>query len=280
MFYCFGIQSAAFSGAQDAWSGSAYHANSAPQYATAIETLGEIALSPSATVLDIGCGSGDITVHLIAPLVPHGHVVGIDMSASMIEFAQKTYTDIPNVSFDVVDVRTWALDGTKYDCAVSFSAFHFIEDVHPVFAAIAQSLNPGGTLLFAMGHKNNFYEQSVVSVASLPQWTSYFKKPMQRISFTHDPESIEKVLAASGFKTVVARTWNQRVTLESKEKFASFTRAWIYALPCVQELPENLRETFIDDIIEHSPIQVNKDGSVDYSTPILIVKAVKMAGKE
>lgn len=31
----------------------------------------------------------------------------------------------------------------------------------------------------------------------------------------------------------------------------------------------------LDDIIEHSPIKTNKDGSIDYLTPILIVKAVK-----
>lgn len=273
-------KSTIFCGNQDAWNGSSYHNNSAPQYATALETLKEVTFNKPDKVLDIGCGSGDITACLIAPLVPQGRVPGIDMSQNMIAFAQKAYKDIPNINFDVVDVRAWLSDDKKYDCVVSFNALHWIEDLHPVFVAVAQRLKPEGIFLFAMGHRNNFYESSVFSITSSPKWAHYFKNPTQLINFTHDKESIEKVLKNAGFKPLVVKVWNQKVGLENKEKFASFTRAWIYSIPHLHELPENLRENLVNDIIERSPIQSNKDGSIDYFTPILIVKAVKVASKE
>lgn len=270
-----GLQGSIFCDNQDVWNGSVYHNNSAPQYATALETLKEVTFNISNKILDIGCGSGDINANILASLVPQGHVHGIDMSNSMIAFAQKTYKDIPNISFDVVDVRDWAPDNKKYDCVVSFNAFHWIEDLQRVFVGVAQRLKPGGIFLFAMGHKKNFYENSVLSVTSSPKWKNYLKNPTQLMSFTQDKESIEKILDYAEFAPLVIRTWNQKVHLESKEKFALFTRAWIYVIPHLQGLSENIREAIIDDIIEHSPIKTNKDGSIDYLTPILIVKAVK-----
>jgi trans-aconitate methyltransferase len=61
-----------------------------PQFKAAIELLKTIDLSKYKTIVDIGCGSGEVT-DAITQMAPHARVVGIDASKSMIEKAKETY---------------------------------------------------------------------------------------------------------------------------------------------------------------------------------------------
>jgi len=270
-------QGISFCNSLDIWNGFMYHNNSTPQYAIALETLKEVSFNQIDKILDIGCGSGDISANLIAPLVPQGHVLGIDMSGNMIEFARQAYKNIPNVNFDIVDVRDWIPAHKEYDCAVSFNVFHWIKDLRPVFVNVAQCLKPEGIFLFAMGYKNNFFTDSTAAVASSSKWAKYLKNPIRHANLTHDKESIKEILEYAGFKPLVIKKFNQKINLASEEKFALFTRAWIYAIPELKEIPEDLCEDYINDIIKNSPINYNEDGSIYFFTSILIVKAVKLA---
>ncbi len=51
-------------------------------------------------VLDVGCGDGRVS-HQLSLRVPEGRVVGIDSSASMIEFARANHASQRNLSFAV-----------------------------------------------------------------------------------------------------------------------------------------------------------------------------------
>jgi SAM-dependent methyltransferase len=54
------------------------------------------------SVLDIGCGSGEIA----AWLAQQGYVVlGIDFARAAVERARETYAEVPRLTFDVVDIR-------------------------------------------------------------------------------------------------------------------------------------------------------------------------------
>ncbi|KAF2643094.1 methyltransferase UbiE [Massarina eburnea CBS 473.64] len=80
-------------------------------------------LLPTHTILDIGCGPGTITVDL-ATLVPSGHVLGIDPSASVIKQARAhaASQNIPNVRFEVGDIFAWrAIPGIAEE---SFDIIH------------------------------------------------------------------------------------------------------------------------------------------------------------
>ena len=57
-------------------------------------------------ILDVGCGDGKVTAE-IARAVPRGSVLGVDASAEMIAFAQKTFppSKISNLKFQICDAR-------------------------------------------------------------------------------------------------------------------------------------------------------------------------------
>src|SRR3954449_5535415 len=64
-------------------------------------------LTPGATVLDVGCGPGTITVDIAGRVAP-APVIGIDASADIIEQAARDATAVDNLSFTTGDVYALA----------------------------------------------------------------------------------------------------------------------------------------------------------------------------
>ncbi|MCP6756534.1 class I SAM-dependent methyltransferase, partial [Klebsiella pneumoniae] len=71
------------------WNAEEYHIHSQAQAYAALELLTSFNFKGDEQVLDIGCGDGKIT-SAIANSLPNGIILGIDISQTMIEFAQKS----------------------------------------------------------------------------------------------------------------------------------------------------------------------------------------------
>lgn len=71
------------------WNGAEYSAANGLQTSVGKRLIGTIRFSPGMSVLDAGCGNGDLTF-LLAESVPRGFVTAIDISEEMIEKAQKS----------------------------------------------------------------------------------------------------------------------------------------------------------------------------------------------
>lgn len=66
------------------------------------------------SVLDIGCGTGE----LLKYLPPHMHYVGMDISPTAIEIARQRYAGRPNTEFSAANFREWHSPLESYDCIV------------------------------------------------------------------------------------------------------------------------------------------------------------------
>src|SRR5262249_4279494 len=88
------------------WNASDYSRQSSLQQAMAEEQLSLLTLAGTERVLDVGCGDGKITAE-IAARVPHGWVLGVDPSQSMIAFGSSHFGPPvrANLRFEVADVR-------------------------------------------------------------------------------------------------------------------------------------------------------------------------------
>lgn len=97
----------------------------------------------SATLLDVGCGTGP---HL-ARFAEEFDIVGVDLSAHMLSIAAER---APGVVLVEGDFRTFELDGL-FDVAVSlFSGIGYLtelEDLRSAIVNMAGHLTPGGVLL-------------------------------------------------------------------------------------------------------------------------------------
>src|SRR5260221_14499885 len=73
-------------------------------------------------VLDLGCGTGDLTLRL-ADALPGGEILGIDNSKEMLTKAQSLTRD--GVSFELQDTET--VSG-KWDLIFSHAALQWVDD--------------------------------------------------------------------------------------------------------------------------------------------------------
>jgi trans-aconitate 2-methyltransferase len=104
----------------------------------------------SETILDIGCGTGDLTKK-IAELC--GKVTGIDNSNEMIQTAQKKY---PEISFIHADAKDYQLDN-KFDAIFSNAVLHWIPQVNTMIQNANRHLKIGGRYVVEFGGKGCNY---------------------------------------------------------------------------------------------------------------------------
>jgi trans-aconitate methyltransferase len=134
------------------WDAEKYSRNSAVQYGITMSALAAHDFIGDERVLDLGCGDGKITYQL-ALRVPRGHVVGIDNSDGMVQFAQKTHSAANNLSFELRDVQHVDYKA-EFDVAVSAFCIQWVPDKPATFRGLRESLKRGGKAILIMPFRN------------------------------------------------------------------------------------------------------------------------------
>ena len=83
-------------------------------YNDTYDLICNVVIKNKATILEIGCGSGNITKYLLSKR-PDFNIFGIDISPNMIELAK---INNPKANFAVMDSRNISEIETKYDAIV------------------------------------------------------------------------------------------------------------------------------------------------------------------
>lgn len=98
-------------------------------------------------VVDVGCGTGGPT-RLAARLSETGAVLGVDLSARMLELARARAADegLGRVTFERGDAQVFAFEPAAFDVAMSSFGAMFFNDHVAAFTNIGRALRPGGRL--------------------------------------------------------------------------------------------------------------------------------------
>jgi SAM-dependent methyltransferase len=117
--------------------------------------LGEAAIAAAAIrsgerVLDVGCGCGQTTIELAGRVGGGGFVVGIDISAPMLDRAREIAQDarIANVDFENADAQTYAFSPSEFDLVYSRFGIMFFSDPVAAFGNLRRALRGGGRVSF------------------------------------------------------------------------------------------------------------------------------------
>jgi trans-aconitate 2-methyltransferase len=262
------------------WNPADYAANSAVQQGWAREAIAKLRLRGDERILDVGCGDGKITAEL-ARAVPRGAAVGVDASAEMIAFAQKTFpaAKIPNLKFAVADAREIPAGkfSGKFDAVFSNAALHWVDDHEKFLRGAAAVLKSGGRLVVSCGGKGNAHDVFLAlrPEMRLKRWREFFRR-MTMPYFFYAPTDYEKWLPQSGFKIHSLKLAPKDAAYAGADGFATWLRAtW---LPFVQRVPENLREEFIGAVTrryvaKHPP---DADGKIHVRMVRLEIEAEKI----
>ncbi len=106
-------------------------------------------LEPS-TVVDLGCGTGQLTQRLMRRF-PDADIVGVDVSDGMLSEAAGRLRQIGGDAQPLVraDALQLPFAASSVDLVVCTESFHWYPDQAAALAEIARVLNPGGRLLIA-----------------------------------------------------------------------------------------------------------------------------------
>lgn len=132
-----------FDQAAATWDLAPHRTQMVADVARAIAT--ELSPGPEMAVLDFGCGTGLLTLHL-QPLV--GRITGADTSRGMLEALEAKLKDqgLTNVSTLLLDEDPAAPLPGVYDLIVSNMTLHHVEDVAGLLGRMRQALKPGGRI--------------------------------------------------------------------------------------------------------------------------------------
>jgi len=104
-------------------------------------------LVPAATVLDVGCGPGTITLDFGGRVAP-GRVLGIDAAESVIELAraEQEQRHIRNVEFRTADVYALDLPDDSFDVVHAHQVLQHLADPVAALREMRRVCKPGGVV--------------------------------------------------------------------------------------------------------------------------------------
>jgi trans-aconitate 2-methyltransferase len=197
------------------WDAPAYDRLNAPMTARGNDAIARLDLRGDETVLDAGCGTGEVTATLLERL-PHGRVVALDGSRQMLDAARERFAGDARVSFVHADLGApldAALAGESVDAIVSTSTFHWVRDHDALFRHLAGVLRPDGQLVVDCGGAGNI-EAVVAALRSL----GHHDHPWTYAGV----EETEARLRAAGFERLDVRLVPRTTRFASDEELERF----------------------------------------------------------
>ena len=144
------------------WDPNQYHKFQAQRSAPFYDLLALVEVRPNLRVVDLGCGTGELTRTLRARW-PDARIFGVDHSAEMLARAEAGAAD-PELRFVRADLCEWQ-PPNPLDRVVSNAALQWVSDHGAVLARLASLLAPGGWL--AVQVPNNYDEPAYRALAEL-----------------------------------------------------------------------------------------------------------------
>lgn len=204
-----------------------------------LELVSRIGAERPHSVVDLGCGAGNLT-RLLAERWAGATVVGIDSSPEMVERASQ----VQGITAELADVRAWVqADGPdeRVDVLVSNAALQWVPGHLELLPALVERVAADGW--FAMQVPGNFEEPSHVirrELAEEPAYAAYTSGVAAPAA--HGAAAYLRVLQDAGCEV---DAWETTYLHVLKGQDPVFT--WVCgtgARPTLQALPEQLRATF------------------------------------
>ena len=127
------------------WDPAQYLAFGDERLQPALDLLARVPLDAPGTVVDLGCGAGNVARALKARW-PDVKLTGVDGSPEMLERARG---EDPDIQWVEADMKDWK-PGAPVDLIYSNAALHWLDDHDALFPRLMDSIAPGGCLAVQM----------------------------------------------------------------------------------------------------------------------------------
>ena len=256
----------------ESWEAAAGSYAETTAFATALSGQLEIAvelgaITASSTVLDVGCGPGQLTAALskIADAV-----FGVDFSEHMISEARKSY---PNIDFHVANAERLPFDDGSFDVVVCcYVANHFARPV-TAFRDQHRTLKPGGRLVVISPIQHEQVSMGVLLQAlseSLPKQDEkvFPSGPLAQVS---DPQSYIDVLQEAGFEKAKCESRTKPLVQPNLERMCSA----LWQLAGLANQPSNVQQGIRTRIEELANAYRDDDGAYSFPDKVMACAAYR-----
>jgi trans-aconitate 2-methyltransferase len=223
------------------WDARTYDRVADPQTRWGARVLDRLPLSGDERVLDAGCGSGRVTEQL-AERLPHGRVVALDASPSMIDAARDRLASFGDrIEYVVADLATALPIEDEVDAVFSTATFHWVLDHDALFANLAAVTRPGGWLVAQCGGAGNVANVMAALARTGDGWlgSKRFETPL----------ATTRRLDAAGYIDIECWLSDEPTRFDPGEPFETFLRTVVLG-DHVERLPPEARDDFVHAVAE------------------------------
>ncbi|XP_023342020.1 juvenile hormone acid O-methyltransferase [Eurytemora carolleeae] len=203
-------------------------------------------------ILDIGSGSGDVTVTLISQRIPVLHkMTGIDNSLEMVRFSSLNYGD-KNTEFHYMDLEKMEesprlMFPEGFTKVFSLYCFHWVSDLEKMMLNVYELLVDGGEAMLLFLASNPIFRMYEILGKNI-RWSKYMQDvgdfmPVYQ-DVTNPEEIFRKVLKKSGFQIQTCQVEKRSFTFADENQLVSSIRA---VNPFLKRIPQGEQAEFLKD---------------------------------
>ena len=245
----------------------------------ALDLMARIDLAAPRTIVDLGCGAGNVA-RILAGRWPRARIVGVDNSEAMLAQARAANA-AADIAWHSADLAQWAATAApaSVDLVYSNAALHWLDDHARLFPRLMTIVAQGGVLAVQM--PSNFEAPSHVAaqdVAASPRWRARLGALLRPVPVAPAARYFEWLAPLA--ETVDTWTTEYLHVLPRAEDGVHPVVAWIKGTtltPFLAALDADAQRAFIADVTERvaPAYPAAPDGRVPYSFRRVFVVAIR-----
>ena len=181
------------------WNPNIYNQFKAERYAPFYDVLSIIEIKPNLKVVDLGCGTGELT-NMLAEKLPNATVLGVDSSTEMLAEAKAFANNL--LSFKQSSIEEQIANNQKWDLIFSNAAIQWVDHHQVLFPNIIKLLNPGGQIAIQMPSQTENALNQILDELVQEQPYKENLKGYHRISPVLKTDEYAQILFENGSKSM------------------------------------------------------------------------------
>ncbi len=226
-----------------AWNPETYNKFKSERFAPFYDLLALANAKKGMSVIDLGCGTGELTRKL-ADHLPDSTVLGIDSSKEMLKDSAAFSNG--QVHFECKSIEEQIQSGKQWDLVFSNAAIQWVDNHKTLLPQIISIIKPGGQLLIQVpAQQHNISNKLLNELADEELYKEVLKK-QKKISTVLETDEYGKLLFENGSKSMTV--YEKIYPLILGDANALFD--WVSGtalIPYIEKLADQLKQNFIND---------------------------------
>ncbi|MBB5439201.1 trans-aconitate 2-methyltransferase [Pedobacter sp. AK017] len=223
------------------WNPEVYNKFKQERFAPFYDLLALINVRPGLNVIDLGCGTGELTRQLTDHL-PTAQVLGIDASSEMLKEAKTFKTN--QLNFEQRSIEQQIKEGLKYDLVFSNAALQWLENHETLIPTIITMLQPGGQLVVQVpSNQDHFTHRFIRTLAQQEPYCSALNGWIRSVPVLNIESYANLLFDHGGSEIIVFEKVYPHILKDTAALFD-----WVSGtalIPYLEKLPEKLKTDFI-----------------------------------